>query len=735
MSPHPTASTRHYHLPTAWKAPFNAAGVFCVLTVLSALFLLRFVNLEPRVNDDFFFSSDDPQYQSEHLISKLFLRNDRQIIISATGDITSPDYAENIRRLSTSLLALDQITGVKSITHGPNNLNDALKSPLWKRLLISDDRSSSNIILFLKEGTDNKEMVPLIEALINTYSSGDFKLHTAGLPYVVELIRRNLLRDLRFFSLIAVIVFGFIIFQLFHSRAVLLGAFVSCLGACMWTLMTASLASIPVGLLTANLGTIVFILTLSHIIFLSYNWKNIRGKGESLTPVEDAVRLTFSPSFWSMLTTLLGFLSLLSVEAKPLRELGASGAIGTVIAIGAAYGVFPAFLKRATYHDGSNAVEQAESSVFQLLDKHKGTIMLIVLTVCILALPGLLTIDSDPSLLSYFSKNSEIHRGLEYIDRNGGSSPLIFVVRLPSNERLASKKSYQQLWELQEMLEQHRSVGSVVSLPVLLAEAKRSPLTFFLTWNWLIDILEKPQFEEIAKMFVSKERTHSLFLLRMTETNRHLSRLAIIEELKKLARGQGFYPEIVGGVYNLQGHLARLVASSLVFGLFKLLLLFALIAWLTSRSLRITTAITLSICLLPIIILGLVGLYRIPLDIVSAPASNIAIAIGIDSMFHMVKSYRRNGDWQAVREELYRPILTSMFVVTAGFAIFLASTFPPTQRFGGAILAGTVLAALIALFIMPFLHEQLKFVKRQRSKSRIGEQQWSKAWDTATSWN
>ncbi|MBU1906280.1 MAG: hypothetical protein KJ923_04710, partial [Candidatus Omnitrophica bacterium] len=80
-------------------------------------------------------------------------------------------------------------------------------------------------------------------------------------------------------------------------------------------------------------------------------------------------------------------------------------------------------------------------------------------------------------------------------------------------------------------------------------------------------------------------------------------------------------------------------------------------------------------------------------------------------MIHMIKAYRRTRNWQKVRDELWQPVLTSMFVVAIGFGIFLFSTFPPTQRFGGAIALGTVLAALTALYIMPLLSE----------KNRLGE--------------
>ena len=64
----------------------------------------------------------------------------------------------------------------------------------------------------------------------------------------------------------------------------------------------------------------------------------------------------------------------------------------------------------------------------------------------------------------------------------------------------------------------------------------------------------------------------------MIESYRTVPRLEIIEEIKQTIEAEGFYPEIVGGVYNLQGHLAKLVAKSLVWGLLKLSAVFAIIA-------------------------------------------------------------------------------------------------------------------------------------------------------------
>jgi len=707
-------------LVNVWRKLFKSCcsvprevTVFVLLTVLSIIWISVFVSLVPSVDNNFFFSSDDPQFQSEQLINKLFVRKDSQVIISASGKIDHERYRDKISKLSETLLGVEGVISVNSITHaGPGNTRKAIESPLWKRLIISNDRQATNLVVLVDE-RQSSEIIKRIEKVIQKFEDKDFHLRTAGLPYVIELIKRYLLRDLKIFSLLAFTIFGLLIFCIFHSKSILFGTMLACLDACMWTFMLTNLFNIPIGLLTANLGTIIFVMTLSHIIFLTFNWRTFRADLKCKDPVKKAIQRTFGPSFWSMLTTFLGFISLMFVPAKPLRDLGVSGAIGALVAIVVAYGVFPAFLRLVSPKlRSAGKIEHYEIKTYRFIDLGKQFIILLIFATCILTLPGLFMIDSDPSLLSYFSKSSEIHKGLSYIDCNGGSSPLILVVRSNTGEKIHSNKSYTQLWNLQESLEQHRAVGSVISLPVLIAQAKQTPvLGWFLPREVLVNAMESTMNDEVAKSFITPDREHGLFLLRMIESYRTLTRLEIIEEIKAIAENEGMHPEIIGGIYSLQGHLAKLVALSLVGGLSKLIFLFGLITLYLSRSLRVTLSVIASIFIIPLTVLGCFGIYRIPLDVISAPASNVAIAMGIDSMIHMIKSFRRTKNWQLVRDELWQPILTSMFVVAIGFGIFLCSTFPPTQRFGGTILFGTVLSALTALYIMPLLFKYIRFDK------------------------
>jgi predicted RND superfamily exporter protein len=684
------------------------AWVFIGLTLISAVVLFKDVNLVPRVDNNFFFSNTDPQFQDENFISRSFKRKDTLLIVNASGRIWSEKYMDRVREVSDTLVALKGVVTVKSITHGPRGLEDAIRGPLWHRLLISKDKKSTNIIVFLSDSAP-PELIPSIEKIVHLNSKPDFHLIMSGPPYIVALVSNYLLRDIRVFTLLTLAIFSVVILFIFRSPLILLGSVISCLSASIWTLMIVHMLDIKIGLMTANLATIVFILTLSHIIFMTYNWKFASQQGHA-SVVEEAVRLTFSPSFWSMMTTMLGFLSLLSVPAQPLRELGASGVTGALMSLTVAYCVYPAFLRlvepsMATH----NSLDRYQAKVEKFLEQRKRSTVIVIFSLFLLALPGLWMANTDPSLLSYFAKNSKIERDLTIIDRHGGSSPLILVVKAADGAKLDTELSYQKLWHLQRDLEHNKEIGSIISLPVLMAQAKQPLLASLLSWEGLLNILQLPQFDRIAQSFITDDHYHGLFLLRMNESNRKISRLKVIDGIKRTVSDNGFVPEVTGGIYNLQGHLDQLVASSIIWGLSQLIVIFTLIAWVVSRSLKIACAITISICVIPVIILGIVGWFKVPLDIISAPASNIAIGLGIDSMIHMVRAFRRQKlqnkkdeeAWGLTRHLFWQPVATFTLVMVLGFGIFTFSEFPSTQRFGRAVVFGALIASMTALFVMP----------------------------------
>lgn len=683
------------------------AVVLIVMAILAGLFL-RYVDLRPEVTPEFFFGSNDPELIQSARIHEQF-PSDEFLVISVAGrDIFSPQYYERLVQFSANLAEIPGISRLVSVATGPENVKTASESPFWRSLLVSGDNSATLVIAFLSS-TPPPDLISEVEAAARLFDEGDaFRIRLSGMPYIVEQIRQSLVRDFKYFSTAAIVIFAGLLLLVFRSVGIVLGACASGVSAVFLTLLILGALGLPVGILTANLATIVFVLVQSQVIYLTANWRNQGGSPEPAA-VWRAMSETFRASFWCMVTTLLGFATLVNVAAEPLRQLGEGGIVGSVAALLCVFLIYPVFLlfsRRPSPKKVKTAPGYGIICSKPVRYVSVGGLLLIVFA----AVPGLLRINTDPSLLTYFEKGSEIHDGLVFVDENGGSSPLELVVRLKDGGRLDTEAGYNAMWQLHEKLQEDHNVGTVISLPALLAEANSHPLAYFLPWREIVSLLSLGINDHVAENFLNEDRTQVLYILRMKESGRETARNFVTDRLQNIAVDAGFEPVLTGGVYMLQGRLADLVSRSLVMGVIGLLALFFAIAWIVSRSLRITFAMTLTAALVPITILGGAGWFRVPVDIISAPAASVCTGIAVDALIHLAAAFRRHGfpaaDFGlisiAVREQALG-ILVSSGVIAIGFLIFLISAFPPTTRFGGEIVLGAVFSGLAALTLFPML--------------------------------
>src|SRR6266576_3298970 len=685
-----------------------------MLALTVALFVLvaALVDLKPVVDENFFFSTSDPQFRQSKKIEQRFPSRPEVILTVSSRNISSPRYLGRIQKLTQQINTIDAVSAVKCLTAGPKNFQDALASPFWSRLLIAPDRKSSNVILFM-EGKDTEKSIKHLERIMHELDEKDFRIHIAGPPYVVEMIRRSLAHDFWYFSLTAVVLFGLTMAVMFRSGRVFLGMLATCTSAVFLTLLLQSMFGKKIGILTVNLGTIVFIVAISHLVYMTFNWQTLADrKGrlgkEAPNLATAARRMTFPASFWSMVCASLGFGSLLIVHAKPLRELGFGGLLGSVVAFICAYIMYPPFLRWAVPRQ-SKLIEQEPPRAFW--SRRYAVLSLGVIVISAGLGFGLTRVNTDPSLLDYFKPHSELRDGLEYVDQSGGSNPLTLVVSSTDGSQLNTDAAYEKMWRLHGALENYKDVGTVISLPTLLAEGDRVPFSFLISYEKMMELMEQPKYARVAKSFVTRDRKHAMFLLRMVEDRRDKDRTNVVEDIRAICHKYGFKAELIGGVYYLQGRLAKLVASSLVTGLFWLNLLFIIIAWVVARTVRGALAMILSLTLVPLCMLGGIGWLHVPMDVISAPATNVCIGIAIDSMIHLVFGVRRaqrNGEkgweaWVVARKEQWRGIVYSDVIIAAGFAIFVLSDFPPTQRFGLVVLVGCIIDILANLFVLPLL--------------------------------
>jgi predicted RND superfamily exporter protein len=183
-------------------------------SVLAVVFL--WVDLTPKVEAEFFFSRDDPQYVASAQVSERFPTTQQIILRVAAPDIRDAAYRERVERLAGTLSGVDGVVDVSSVAN-----RDAFESPLWQRVLISEDQRATNLLLEVEPDTsDPGLLIEEIERVTAEFQDADFGAVISGVPYVIELIRRNLFRDLAMFSVVAAVVFAAIVAVVYRSGAI-----------------------------------------------------------------------------------------------------------------------------------------------------------------------------------------------------------------------------------------------------------------------------------------------------------------------------------------------------------------------------------------------------------------------------------------------------------------------------------------------------------------------------------
>lgn len=673
---------------SGWLAPGLAAlGLAAVAFV---------VDLSPRVESDFFFAADDPQMRASRDVAEAFPSGAQLILRVSNEGGSQAEYRDGIVELTTELLAVEGVEGGFSVS-----TDDPTNSPLFGRILLTPDPDATNIVLQV-DGTDPEALLPRVEAVVERHASPSLAIVVSGVPAIVELIRRSLYRDLIVFSAAAVLVFALLIGMVYRDAAIVCGTLATCLVSVSATLVIAQALKAGIGLLTANLVTIVFVLTLSHVVFLTANWRRRDGEDRARR-IREAIRETWEGSFWSMTTTFLGFASLLVASARPLRELGVAGIAGTLTALAAAYVVYPAVLGRWARIPR----RMTEEGRHVMLD-HRGLVLGTALVVVGTTAFGVTRLDTDPGLLSYFAAGSDLREGLALVDADGGSSTLDIVVSDPGGDVVSSRDVYGRLDALQAALEEDPAVGVVLSPTLLIDHARTIPLAGLLPVGMLLDLASSDALGGVALGFVTPDRSRARYSLRMRETSTE-PRAEVIDRVTARVQAAGLQADVVAGLYDLQAQLGRLLASSLRTGIGGLLALFIGVAWVVARSGLVAGAMWACLGAIPLVILGTFGHARIAIDIISSPAANIALAIGADSMIHLVVRVRKleasgsTTPWERAIDQIRWPVLGASAIICAGFGIFLLSSFPPTQRFGLAVIVGTMTAAGMALLVLPRL--------------------------------
>jgi Predicted exporters of the RND superfamily len=214
--------------------------------------------------------------------------------------------------------------------------------------------------------------------------------------------------------------------------------------------------------------------------------------------------------------------------------------------------------------------------------------------------------------------------------------------------------------------------------------------------------------------YLSSEKNQTRITLRIHDGYPDLKRAELVERIREYIISEGMAAENqlrFTGLLVLYNNMLQSLFSSQISTLGTVLVGIFIMFIILFRSIKVALVAIVPTILAAVGILGFMGVFGLPLDMMTITVAAITVGIGVDNTIHYVHRFRRelaeDGNYIASMHRAHSSIGRAMFytsvIIIFGFAIMVLSAFIPTIYFGLLTGLAMFLALLGALLLLPKL--------------------------------
>jgi predicted RND superfamily exporter protein len=496
---------------------------------------------------------------------------------------------------------------------------------------------------------------------------------------------------------------------------------------------------------SANFIAVLAIVTISLTIHLIVRYREILRATPEIdhaAHVADTMRSKFAPCFYTALTTIVAFGSLVASRIVPVADFGWMMCLGVVFAFAVTYSFFPAMLLVIGKGTPSKTLGRRLGVVNAALDvaqRRSGTVMIVALVTFVVAVFGITRLTLNDRFVDYFDERTDIHAGMRFIDAElGGTAPLDVIVSVAPYEAqvLNAEDDFatdeddpfpERYWftpdklalidRLHGFIEDHPAVGKVISIATLDRIGRTfnegAPLDA-LQIMAALDAFPESVRDELIAPYASPTTGELRISARIIESGPTFSRDQLLLDIHQFAEQElGLEASAVQatGMFVLFNDMLTQLLSSQTSTL-----LYVLAATFVMFTVLLRSVVLGLIGMVPNIlaaawVLGIMGLAGIPLDMMTITIAAITIGIGVDNTIHYLHRYR--DEYQQAQDvgaaarlagaSVGRAMYFTSMTITAGFSVLAFSNFAPTVNFGLLAALAMILAIVADLTVLPSL--------------------------------
>ena len=640
------------------------------------------------------------------------------------------DNKEYLSALKTNKIFLDKQQNSKLSEkdlkefESQNKILEKLKKEHNKNLEFYNIEIRSHISKYKNIADINLSGIPMIADDLITFVKKDITVFGSGVFIFIIITLWFIFRDIRW-----------VIFPLL-SCLLSIAIMVGMLGYLNW----------KVTVISSNFISLMLILTMEINIHYVERYKQLQAefpkKKENYLAYLTTTKI-FTPILYAVLTTALAFLSLIFCDIKPVIDFGWMMTLGLFISLFVSMILLPYLIIK--FKPKATPIHQSKDSkiaeIFASIAINQRFLVLAFSTIIlILSIYGMTRLKVENSFINYFDKKTEIYQGMKLIDEKlGGTTPLEIILKFKDTDSKNNKSdddffqgsdsneykdSYwftnfrvNKIVNVHQYLETLPEIGKVLSFYSVLQlgekindNKKLGPLEMAILYSKLPDDIKK----SIVTPYVSIENNEARISLRIIDSNPNLNRKELLIKIQKdleeklnLNKDEFKITGILVIFNNLLQSLfdSQIKTLGITFaGIFILLLiLFKSLSWSIVAAIPNFTA--------ALFILGSLGLFNIPLDMMTITIASISVGIAIDNSIHYIYRFREefkiNKNYKKTIEICHKSvgkaIVNASLTIVFGFSILMFSNFIPSIYFGIFTGLAMLTAMTLVLTLMPQL--------------------------------
>lgn len=742
------------------KIPQKILHTSVLIFVIVFTILCAFQIKKLKFNYDFeaFFPNEDNELGVYETHRNRFEWDNEFVLLGIENKkgIFQKDFLEKIEKLSIELKDIrytDRIISPTTI----KNISLSGLAPVQKRLMHIDDPSlykedsiaiyntpeligsffpkdAKSISIFIKT-KDNLSKVKSdslarnIENAFNKYHFDD--VHFVGRIVAQDVYLKNLQKEFIYFlsiSFILVIVFLWFSFRSLYGIIVPLTIVII---SVFWTLGIMAMTGQSLDIMTSMLPTMIFIAGMSDVVhFFSKYFEEVASGTEKQKILPLIIKEVAFPTFLTLITTAVGFLSLLFSSIKPIRDFGIYTTVGIVIAFCLTYTLLPALLhfftpkKLVKLHSHDNKTLKLMRGVLFWIFKNQKKIVITAGLLVIVSIIGISKIKVNNILLEDLSDAVKIKQDFMFFDKHySGVRPLELAIKIKNKTKtIWDYDVMKQLNEVDEYLKKEYHAGFMYS-PAMLTKNINKALNDQTSGEGKFPTAE--EYEDVKKQLIDNKKNKDLKRIitvdgkfaRISGKINDVGSIVVneqnthFEEFIKSHVNSNDIEITITGAAHLVDRNNQYMVKNMTQGFLFSIIISGLLTFILHKSWKMVIIFLIPNLIPLLIIAGIMGMAGIELKAATSLVFSIAFGVATDDTIHFISRFKielgyGKSRMYAIKRTFFetgKPIVLTTFILMGGFVSLMISDFQSTFYFGFLICI-TILIALIAdIFLLPVL--------------------------------